>query len=319
MNDQNNKDFNEAFDELAKSYEDPSKVEPSFDDFMSEPEDPSEEENVVSQNDDDEVQPENESEQELEQEAPVQNEQQTTELPLNYKELYEKAKRDAEAQNTLWASRLADLSHKYQELKDTKNVPEQKKEESDELPDNVKELFEIHPEIANAVKALVDTKVSAVKKNVETELKTRVEPIQQQIFQSEADKHFSAIRAAHPDINAIMDSGDLFTWINSLPPVMQNGAKYVYQYGTAQEVISLLDDYKSARGVNKPQMTRASSTQVQANPAAETEDIVKQVLAAMAVRTGKEPIDISNKPKAKPREKSFDDFAREYERSRRTR
>ena len=319
MNDQNNKDFNEAFDELAKSYEDPSKVEPSFDDFMSEPEDPSEEENVVSQNDDDEVQPAEELELEQEQEAPAQNEQQTTELPLNYKELYEKAKRDAEAQNTLWASRLADLSHKYQELKDTKNVPEQKKEESDELPDNVKELFEIHPEIANAVKALVDTKVSAVKKNVETELKTRVEPIQQQIFQSEADKHFSAIRAAHPDINAIMDSGDLFTWINSLPPVMQNGAKYVYQYGTAQEVISLLDDYKSARGVNKPQMTRASSTQVQANPAAETEDIVKQVLAAMAVRTGKEPIDISNKPKAKPREKSFDDFAREYERSRRTR
>ena len=57
MNDQNNKDFNEAFDELAKSYEDPSKAEPSFDDFLSEPEDPSEEENVVSQNDDDEVQP----------------------------------------------------------------------------------------------------------------------------------------------------------------------------------------------------------------------------------------------------------------------
>ena len=43
------------------------------------------------------------------------------------------------------------------------------------------------------------------------------------------------------------------------------------------------------------------------------------MLAAMAVRTGKEPIDISNKPKAKPREKSFDELAREYERSRRTR
>lgn len=274
MNDQNNKDFNEAFDELAKSYEDPSKAEPSFDDFLSEPEDPSEEENVVSQNDDDEVQPAEELEQE--QEAPVQNEQQTTELPLNYKELYEKAKRDAEAQNALWASRLTDLSHKYQELKETKNTPAQTKEDSDELPDNVKELFEIHPEIANAVKTLVDTKVSAVKKNVETELKTRVEPIQQQIFQSEADKHFSTIRAAHPDISAILDSGDLFTWINSLPPVMQNGAKYVYQYGTAQEVISLLDDYKSARGVNKPQMTRASSPRVQTNPASETKILLNK-------------------------------------------
>ena len=316
MNDQNNKDFNEAFDELAKSYEDPSKAEPSFDDFLSEPEDPSEEENVVSQNDDDEVQPAEELEQE--QEAPVQNEQQTTELPLNYKELYEKAKRDAEAQNALWASRLTDLSHKYQELKETKNTPAQTKEDSDELPENVKELFEIHPEIANAVKTLVDTKVSAVKKNVETELKTRVEPIQQQIFQSEADKHFSTIRAAHPDINAILDSGDLFTWIDSLPPVMQNGAKYVYQYGTAQEVISLLNDYKSARGV-KPRTTMAPKSAPQHNTVSETEDIVKQVLAAMAVRTGKEPIDISNKPKAKPREKSFDELAREYERSRRTR
>lgn len=315
MNEQN-KDFNEAFDELAKSYEDTSYIEPSYEDIESEPEDPSENENVVSQNEDDEVQPAEELKQGSE--ASV-SDQQTTELPLNYKELYEKVKRDAEAQNTLWASRLTDLSHKYQELKEAKNAPAQMKEDQDELPDNVKELFEIHPEIANAVKTLVDSKVSAVQRTVNDELKTRVEPLQQQMYQTEAEKHFSAIRAAHPDITAIMDSGDLFAWIDSLPPVMQNGAKYVYQYGTAQEVVSLLNDYKSARGVKKPQMTRASSAPIQTTSGSDTEDIVKQVLAAMAVRTGKEPIDISNKPKAKPREKSFEDLAREYEHGRRLR
>lgn len=313
MNEQN-KDFMEAFDELAKSYEDPSRPEPSFDDFASEPEDSSEEENVESQIDDEEEQPSEEPA----EETPAEQTTETTELPLNYKELYEKAKRDADAQNSLWASRLTDLSRKYSELKEEKKQPVTAKEDPDELPESVKELFEIHPEIANAVKTLVDTKVSAVKQNVETELKTRVEPLQQQIFQSEADKHFSLIRSAHPDITAILDSGDLFTWINSLPPVMQNGAKYVYQYGNAQEVISLLNDYKSARGV-KSRMAKAPKPAPQENAVSETEDIVKQVLAAMAVRTGKEPIDISSKPKAKPKEKSFDELAREYERSRRTR
>lgn len=307
-----NQDFMEAFDELAKSYEDPSRSEPSFEDITSEPEDSSEEENVESQPDDEEDQPSEDLTEESSQSS------ETTELPLNYKELYEKAKRDAEAQNNLWASRLTDLSRKYSELKEEKKQTVTQKEDPDELPENVKELFEIHPEIANAVKTLVDAKVSAVKKNVETELKTRVEPIQQQLFQTEADRHFSAIRAAHPDINAILDSGDLFTWIDSLPPVMQNGAKYVYQYGTAQEVISLLNDYKSARGV-KPRTTMAPKSAPQHNTVSETEDIVKQVLAAMAVRTGKEPIDISSKPKAKPKEKTFDDLAREYERSRRVR
>lgn len=307
-----NQDFMEAFDELAKSYEDPSRPEPSFEDITSEPEDSSEEENVESQPDDEEDQPSEDLTEESSQSS------ETTELPLNYKELYEKAKRDAEAQNNLWASRLTDLSRKYSELKEEKKQTVTQKEDPDELPENVKELFEIHPEIANAVKTLVDAKVSAVKKNVETELKTRVEPIQQQLFQTEADRHFSAIRAAHPDINAILDSGDLFTWIDSLPPVMQNGAKYVYQYGTAQEVISLLNDYKSARGV-KPRTTMTPKSAPQHNTVSETEDIVKQVLAAMAVRTGKEPIDISSKPKAKPKEKTFDDLAREYERSRRVR
>lgn len=307
-----NQDFMEAFDELAKSYEDPSRPEPSFEDITSEPEDSSEEENVESQPDDEEDQPSEDLMEESSQSS------ETTELPLNYKELYEKAKRDAEAQNNLWASRLTDLSRKYSELKEEKKQTVAQKEDPDELPENVKELFEIHPEIANAVKTLVDDKVSAVKKNVETELRTRVEPIQQQLFQTEADRHFSAIRAAHPDINAILDSGDLFTWIDSLPPVMQNGAKYVYQYGTAQEVISLLNDYKSARGV-KPRTTMAPKSAPQHNTVSETEDIVKQVLAAMAVRTGKEPIDISSKPKAKPKEKTFDDLAREYERSRRVR
>ena len=307
-----NQDFMEAFDELAKSYEDPSRPEPSFEDITSEPEDSSEEDNVESKPEDEEEQPSEDLKEESSQSS------ETTELPLNYKELYEKAKRDAEAQNNLWASRLTDLSRTYSELKEEKKQTVAQKEDPDELPENVKELFEIHPEIANAVKTLVDAKVSAVKKNVETELKTRVEPIQQQLFQPEADRHFSAIRAAHPDINAILDSGDLFTWIDSLPPVMQNGAKYVYQYGTAQEVISLLNDYKSARGV-KPRTTMAPKSAPQHNTVSETEDIVKQVLAAMAVRTGKEPIDISSKPKAKPKEKTFDDLAREYERSRRVR
>ena len=37
------------------------------------------------------------------------------------------------------------------------------------------------------------------------------------------------------------------------------------------------------------------------------------------IKPKKKKLRVSNKPKAKPREKSFDELAREYERSRRTR
>lgn len=305
-------EFNEAFDELAKSYEDPSRPEPSYDEYVSAFEDSSEENKNVSQNEEIETGTAEEPEQVKTEQTPQTD---TPELPLDYKELYEKARRDAEAQNNLWAARLSDLSAKYNEVKKNTKTVEQKQEEPEQLPDNVKELFETYPDIATAVKAMVDQKVNAVKGHVENEMKSTVEPLQQHLIQTEADRHLTAIRTAHPDLHAIMDSGDLLNWMNTLPPVMQNGARYVYQYGSAPEVISLINDYKLARGVKTTAQPTAKEHLVATqNP---TDDIVKQVLAALTVRTGKEAIDISTATKRKPKEKSFDDFAKEYELSRR--
>lgn len=310
-----NKDFQEAFDELALAYEDDSDMEPTYDELMSESEDSSEENKNVEET---LVETEEQPVEEPITEEVTDHTLQTSELPIDYKELYEKAKRDAEAQAGLYASRLENLSRQYAELKETVNkAPKTQKEEREELPDNVKELFEIHPEIAEAVKSLVENKVSAVTRQVENEIKTRVEPVQQQVYMTEQQRHINTIRAAHPDLNAIMDSGDLVKWIQTLPSVMRTGATYVYQYGSAEEIIGLLNDYKAARGVKAPQAKAVPRAQ-QANPVEDTENIVKQVLAAMTVRTSKEPIDLGNKSR-RPREKTFDEIAREYEQSRRVR
>lgn len=163
-----------------------------------------------------------------------------------YERLYNDYKQNAEAQLGLYKSRIQQLA---QELKELKSKQEQSKAEPAPLPEKVKEVFEMYPDIGEAVSAYVQSQISHTKQSLVHDVEQQIQPIKSHLVLSDVQKHQMAIEAAHPDLKNILQSGDLIRWIDSLPPVMKAGAQQVYQYGDSAAVISLLDDYKTSRGI----------------------------------------------------------------------
>lgn len=163
-----------------------------------------------------------------------------------YERLYNDYKQNAEAQLGLYRSRVNQLA---QELRELKSKQEQHKTEPAPLPDEVKEVFEMYPDIGRAVSAYVQNQLSNTKQSLVHDVEQQIQPIKSHLVLSDVQKHQMAIEAAHPDLKNILQSGDLLRWIDSLPPVMKAGAQQVYQYGDSAAVISLLDDYKTSRGI----------------------------------------------------------------------
>ena len=163
-----------------------------------------------------------------------------------YERIYNDYKQNAEAQLGLYKSRIQQLA---QELKELKSKQEQSKAEPAPLPEKVKEVFEMYPDIGEAVSAYVQSQLSHTKQSLVHDVEQQIQPIKSHLVLSDVQKHQMAIEAAHPDLKNILQSGDLIRWIDSLPPVMKAGAQQVYQYGDSAAVISLLDDYKTSRGI----------------------------------------------------------------------
>ena len=55
--------------------------------------------------------------------------------------------------------------------------------------------------------------------------------------------HFNAIETAHSDYKTYHENGKIVEWIQTKPAYLQKGMLEVVQSGTAEEVISLLDDF----------------------------------------------------------------------------
>lgn len=163
-----------------------------------------------------------------------------------YERLYNDYKQNAEAQLGLYKSRIQQLA---QELKELKSKQEQPKSEPAPLPEKVKEVFDMYPDIGEAVSAYVQNQLNHTKQSLVHDVEQQIQPIKSHLVLSDVQKHQMAIEAAHPDLKNILQSGDLLRWIDSLPPVMKAGAQQVYQYGDSAAVISLLDDYKTSRGI----------------------------------------------------------------------
>lgn len=188
----------------------------------------------------------------------------------DYEKLYSDYKQTAEAQIGLYKTRLQQLAQDYQDLKAKQ---EEKSEEPDQLPEDVREVFELYPDIGKAMSTYVDSQIRKVRKSFEKDIEQQVKPIRSHLVLSDVQKHEMAIKSAHPDIQSILASGDLNRWIDSLPPVMKAGAQQVYQYGDTDAVISLLDEYKQQRGISNASRSsrKQSRTDVRQTSAQQTE------------------------------------------------
>lgn len=260
-----------------------------------------------------------------------------TDTEFEYEKLYNEYKQTAESQINLYRSRLNQLSKEFQELKASTKT---KKEEPVQLPDNVKEVFDMYPDIGNAVASYVESQKASMLRDFEEQ----IQPIKSHLVLNDVQKHENAIKEAHPDLQSILQSGDLNLWIDSLPPVMKAGAQHVYQYGSTDEVISLLNEYKESRGISsakrgagKQSVREVHGTSAYAKAQGNSEShrmdsrnyaggtdqgygdrrgvmedddpLVQRVMAALAVKSGNSPMSVTSTPTR--REKTAEDIFKE--------
>ena len=102
--------------------------------------------------------------------------------------------------------------------------------------------------IAQGVEKLVASRTAAIEAKFDAKLASVLEPLQQKQVESAADSHFSAINAAHPDVESVVQSAELAHWIASQPSFARAGYQAAIAQGTAAEVIEALDAYKAATG-----------------------------------------------------------------------
>lgn len=91
-----------------------------------------------------------------------------------------------------------------------------------------------------------------VKEEFQSQLKPATEFVEKTTKEREEDavsNHFNSIETAHPDYKTYHENGKIVEWIQSKPAYLQKGMLEVCQSGTAEEVISLLDDFKKENNI----------------------------------------------------------------------
>lgn len=120
----------------------------------------------------------------------------------------------------------------------------------EELPDFDKaaEDFEdLNPLVVKAVKNL-DGQLKRIKETESRRLAEIEREIEMQRRRNAENAHLAAIKAEHKDYDAIVSSQDFPEWIDRQPRAIQNIARE----GSADDVIWLLSQYKTATGKNRP-------------------------------------------------------------------
>lgn len=159
-----------------------------------------------------------------------------------------KAREEAEREE----ARLKQLSQQQTQRKETEQptVPDEL-ELSDEDKKAIEEMESEYGGLMPGVTALAKRMAGEiVKSHVPGLIKQSVDPIQQSAREAASRGHWSAIKSAHNDFDDL--KSELRPWAESLP--YADAVKYLHaiQKGNSQEVIEMIDAYKSSRSTDQP-------------------------------------------------------------------
>lgn len=90
-----------------------------------------------------------------------------------------------------------------------------------------------------------------VQQQVEARLQSALAPYEKREAQTATEAHYNAIYTAHPDADSVAQSHELAEWINSQPTFVRGSMSAVMQKGSTDQVIELLDAFKSAAGTTQ--------------------------------------------------------------------
>ena len=125
-----------------------------------------------------------------------------------------------------------EIKKQLDELKDT--VRSEQAMQSNAALDDLKKEY---PELASP---LID-KIA----QLEAQIAQSTSEFKEDSMQKELQDHFANIRAKHPDVDSLTDSEDFQGWLERQTPVW----KRVSKEGSSDEVVSLLDKYKTEMGL----------------------------------------------------------------------
>ena len=233
--------------------------------------------------------------------------QQPAEQPsqsLDYQQLYQQTLKERELQQqnmNLLYERLNDLSDRYQSLK--QEATKQPEVSKTETPHEVQELYELYPDIAKAVDKMIETRTKSVQKSVEDTTETKSLQLQQAV-QTLAQQNFvNKVISIHPDMPQIMQTRALHTWVDGLDPIQKAGASYIMQYGSADDIIGLVSQYKTA--ATKPANTTTQTT----------ENLVDRVKNAISVPSNRQEPAVIKPQETVSEQATFDALAKDYEKT----
>jgi len=137
---------------------------------------------------------------------------------------------------------------RQQETYANKNDGDNPDQDTDNSPDEFESEF---PEFAQYAKqqAVAQTKP----------LQDKLTAYEQEKAQQQAEAHTNRIKASHPDAFDVAQSPAFDEWIENQPFKVAQQYIQVKQQGTADEVIAMLDDFKSQSTKPKPKPTPPSS------------------------------------------------------------
>ncbi len=96
----------------------------------------------------------------------------------------------------------------------------------------------------------INARVYQAVQNLLQHMDGRLAPVEKTVTDTAVEAHVAALHAAHADYDAVI--AKVPDWIKTLPSYAQAGAQAVYDRGTTQDVIALVNDFKKATGVATP-------------------------------------------------------------------
>lgn len=202
----------------------------------------------------------------------------------------------AQSQISQMKSRLVSESDEYKQLKaqveefriqqeamrlaqgQTSQPETQEEKDALEESEGFKYLKNEYPDIADAISEVLDAKLSATSSKVEERITKALAPVEAQFGNLMQESHEDRIKRAHPDVEDILKEGKLDEWQASLPYVAREGVKYVRNYGTADEVVEMLNQYKADTQPSKPEKTKTKKKKA---PKSENPDAILDDAAFM--------------------------------------
>lgn len=102
-------------------------------------------------------------------------------------------------------------------------------------------------DLGKALDILLEAKLGAVAPTIQ-ETRQAVEQIQAERETVALQQHYAPATEKHPDWWDVVKSKEFADWVNALPTRERAWALHVYEHGTVEEGIEVMDAYKAARG-----------------------------------------------------------------------